>query len=524
MIEVQNVSKSHGRRVALSGVSLQIHPGQVTLLLGANGAGKSTLLRALLGIIDYEGRIRVAGLDPLRDGPKVRALIGYMPQTGGLHQELTVIETLRLFAALRQAPPDRCMHLLAEAGLSEHRDVRVGDLSGGMRQRLGFAVALLTDPPILVLDEPSASLDAQSREWLSHRLRVAASEGRVVLVSTHADQQVLSAGDRRLVLEDGRLVSSEGSESDATPAQQAAPAGKVVPLIKKELADAVSNKWLVGYAFLLGLLGLAAAMTGMEETAGLELQAFGRTTATLMNLCLLLAPLVAVLMGSAAIASERERGTLEHLLAQPLSRTKLLLAKHAALLVALVTATVVGFLPAGVLIVSAVGPQVLWHYLLFPLIASIVGIAMAGVGIAISVASRTAVQAQGIAVFAWFGFVLLYDLLLVATLAASGLPVQLLAAALVANPVDAARVLGTFALEPELYLLGPAGAYLTETMSRAGAAVLLSAALMVWSVGPLVLAVVRFRLPAPRHTSLRGTSVVATQTHSRTTTKEIPCP
>jgi ABC-type multidrug transport system ATPase subunit/ABC-type transport system involved in multi-copper enzyme maturation permease subunit len=524
MIEVLNVSKFHGHRRALSGVSLQINPGQVTLLLGANGAGKSTLLRALLGIVDYEGQIRVAGLDPLRDGPKVRALIGYMPQSGGLPPDLTVIETMRLFAALRQAPPDRCQQLLAEAGLSEHRDVRVGDLSGGMRQRLGFAVALLTDPPILVLDEPSASLDAHSREWLSYRLRLAAREGRVVLISTHADQEMLSAGDRRLILEDGRLVSSDGVEADVTTTPRAATPAKAAPLVRKELADAVGNRWLIGYAFLLGVLGLAAAATGMDETAGLALQAFGRTTATLMNLCLLLAPLVAVLMGSAAIAGERERGTLEHLLAQPLSRTQLLLAKYTALVVSLVAATVTGFVPAGILIVSAAGPGVIWHYLLFPLIASVVGIAMAGVGITISVASRTAVQAQGVAVFTWFGFVLLYDLVLVATLAASGLTVQLLAAALVANPVDAARVLGTLALEPDLYLLGPAGAYLTTTLSRSGTALLLSAALLAWAVCPLMLAVARFRLPAAHQTRLRRTSRVASQPRSRTTAKEIVCP
>ena len=108
------------------------------------------------------------------------------------------------------------------------------------------------------------------------------------------------------------------------------------------------------------------------------------------------------------------------------------------------------------------------HYLLFPAIASLAGAAMAGVGLLISVSSRSAVQAQGTAVFAWFGFVLLYDLLLIGSLAASGMPAEWLAGALVANPVDAARVLGVLALEPDLYLLGPAGAYIAARFSRAG--------------------------------------------------------
>ncbi len=146
MISIHGVSKFFGRRAALDGVSLTFEPGEVILLLGANGAGKSTLLRCLLGITDFEGTIRVNGLDPLKNGRDVRALIGYMPQAGGLHPDLTAEETLRFYAEIRQAPLARVPLLLREAGLADHAATRVGDLSGGMRQRLGFAVALLTDP------------------------------------------------------------------------------------------------------------------------------------------------------------------------------------------------------------------------------------------------------------------------------------------------------------------------------------------------------------------------------------------
>jgi Cu-processing system permease protein len=534
MIEIRDVSKRYGKRVALSAVSLTLHPGEVTLLLGANGAGKSTLLRALLGITDFDGQIRVNGLDPLRDGPSVRALIGYMPQTGGLHHDLTVEETMHLYAAIRRAPPERCAGLLEEAGLSGHASVSVGDLSGGLRQRLGFALALLTDPRILVLDEPSASLDAGSREWLAARLRAAADDGRVVLVSTHAGQELLAAGDRRIVLEDGKVIASNppddrqtASSMDARavarpavvrPAARTRPAS-VAPLVRKELTDALANRWLIGYAVVLGLLGLAAASAGIDSASGLALQAFGRTTATLMNLCLLLAPLVAVLMGAASIAGERERGTLEHLLAQPLTRTGLLLAKHAGLVISLTAATLAGFLPAGLLVVSEAGWRIVGHYLIFPGIAVLVGMAMAGVGMLISVSSRTAVQAQGAGVFTWFGFVLLYDLLLVGVLAVSGVRVELLAAALVANPVDAARVLGILALEPDLYLLGPAGAFLTAELSRSGAALVLGAALLVWAIAPLVAAVVRFQVPGTWRSRRRASTDVAGKQHSRALTR-----
>ena len=524
MIEIRNVSKRYGRREALAGLSLDLRPGEVTLLLGANGAGKSTLLRCLLGITSFEGSIRVAGMDPLGNGRAVRALIGYMPQSGGLHLDLTVRETIELYADIRKAPRARGLELLEDAGLSAHLETQVGELSGGMRQRLGFALALLTDPQVLVLDEPSASLDVAGRTWLVRRLRAVADQGRTVLVSTHAGHELLEAGDRRVILEDGRVVNAEtrparrgfseggGSAFGARASGLAAPhpkamagassvplrRGSTVPIIKTELRDALTNRWLIAYAVLLAALGVAATATGLDSSSGLAIQAFGRTTATLMNLCLLLAPLVAVLMGAASIAGEQERGTLEHLLAQPLTRTQLLLGKHAGLLVALTAATFFGFLPAGVLIAAAADPGMLGHYLLFPTIAALAGAAMAGIGVLISVTSRSAVQAQGTAVFAWFAFVLLYDLVLMGSLAVSGVAAEWLAVALVANPVDAARVLGVLALEPDLYLLGPAGAFLAARLSQSGAAALLLGALGLWTILPVAGAVARFSIPLRR--------------------------
>ena len=505
MIEIRNLTKRYGRREALADVSATLVPGEVTLLLGANGAGKSTLLRCLLGITGFEGSISINGLDPLTDGRAVRAAIGYMPQSGGLHADLTVRETMRFYAGIRGAQLDRGETLLKEAGMTPHLDARVGELSGGMRQRLGFALALLTDPQVLVLDEPSASLDVASRRWLASRLRAVADDGRIVLVSTHAGQELLDIGDCAVTLEEGRIANVTPRTPSPQPrvpaARSAWPSpvtGSIRPIITKELRDAFTSRWLIAYAVLLAALGLAATATGLDSTSGLAVQAFGRTTATLMNLCLLLAPLVAILMGAASIAGEQERGTLEHLLAQPVSRTGLLLAKHTGLLAALTAATIMGFLPAGVLIAAATSVGMIGHYLLFPAIAALAGAAMAGVGLLISVTSRSAVQAQGTAVFAWFAFVLLYDLVLMGSLAISGMPPEWLAAMLVANPVDAARVLGVLALEPDLYLLGPAGALLVARLSQGGAATLLLGALTVWTLLPVVVAINRFSNPLRR--------------------------
>jgi ABC-type multidrug transport system ATPase subunit len=504
MIEIQSVSKRYGNRLVLDDVSLVLRPGEVTLLLGANGAGKSTLLRCLLGLVEHDGMIRVNGLDPLRAGPAVRTLIGYMPQSGGLHPDLTVAETMAFYADVRRVTRDRIAPLLEEAGLACETATRVSDLSGGMRQRLGFAVALLADPPVLVLDEPSSSLDAASRRWLASRLRAMAAEGRTVLVSTHSGQQLFDAGDRHLTIEDGRVTETAPGAAGLTRGLKTGSSGMsgaVAPIIRKELRDALHNRWLMGFAGLLGVLGLAATASAYDSVSGLSLQAFGRTTATLMNLCLLLAPLVAVLMGAAAIAGEQDRGTLEHLLAQPLSRTRLLLAKHTALAIALTGATVAGFLPAGVLIAVASGFGMFGYYLLFPMLAVLAATALAGIGLLISVSSRSAVQAQGTAVIVWFTFALLYDLVLVGVLAMGGMPAEWLATTLVANPLDATRVLGVLALEPDLYLLGPAGALLTTRLTPIGAAALLVTAIACWAIAPVLLAAVKFSAPLRRKQS-----------------------
>jgi ABC-type uncharacterized transport system ATPase subunit/ABC-type transport system involved in multi-copper enzyme maturation permease subunit len=519
MIAIRGVSKSYGRRRALDDVSIVVPAGSITLLLGANGAGKSTLLRCVLGLVEFEGSIRVAGFDPVADGVRVRSLIGYMPQSGALHPDLTVAETVAFYADLRGVPRERGTALLEDARLTRDAITRVGDLSGGMRQRLCFAIALLSNPMILLLDEPAASLDAASREWLASRLRELAEEGRTILVSTHAGQELFGVAGKSIALEDGRVQGFRVGDLAADPASwpaagtsssdAAAPRNRLRPIVLKELRDAVHNRWLMGFAALLGVLGLAATATAYDGVTGFSLQLFGRTTATLMNLSLLLAPLVAVLMGASAIAGEQDRGTLEPLLAQPLTRTQLVLGKHLGLLAALAAAIVAGFLPAGVLIAARSGPAVLPYYLLFPALAVMAAAALAGIGLLISVASRSAVQAQGAAVVVWFSFGLLYDLLLVGSLAVAGPPVELLAAALAANPIDAARVVGVVALEPDLYLLGPAGAYLTARLTPGGTAAVLLAAIALWASLPVLAASLKFSLPLRRKGSHEANKVGA---------------
>lgn len=298
----------------------------------------------------------------------------------------------------------------------------------------------------------------------------------------------------------------------------------MIPVLVKELRDAVRSRWLLAYAGALGLLGLAAALVGLRGAPGLTLQAFGRTAATLTNLCLLLAPLVALAMGSLAIAGERDRGTLDHLLAQPLSRRELLWGKYLGLLAALLAATFAGFAPAALVLATGGGAGELVRLAPFPLLAGALVAPMLALGVAISVRCGSGIQALGVALAAWFLFVLLYDLLLIGALVSGGLGAGPLAALLVANPVDSARVLVILSLEPDLYLLGPAGALLVETLSATGTALVLCASLLLWTVAPLALATAAFRLrpqpeaqtQAPDHPPTWRRRIVKSTPRSRT--------
>ncbi len=207
MIRIENLTKRFGRVTALDHVHLEIASGETLLLLGANGAGKSTLLRCLLGILPYEGTIRIDGLDPLANGREVRRRIGYMPQSGGLYADLTIRETLRFFSELRGASYESARELLEEVRLGPALEARVSDLSGGMAQKLAFALALLGSPPVLLLDEPTASLDAASRERLLAKLAALKEAGTTMVLSTHSQRGHITMANRAVAVEEGRVVA-----------------------------------------------------------------------------------------------------------------------------------------------------------------------------------------------------------------------------------------------------------------------------------------------------------------------------
>ncbi len=215
MITIQSVTKRFGKSVAVDRVSLDLEQGGAVALWGTNGAGKTTLIRCVLGLVSYEGTIRVGGIDARRDGKRARRLIGYVPQELGFYDELHVDEAVAYFARLKGERRVDTRATLERVGLVGHEGKRIRDLSGGMKQRLALAIALLGDPPILMLDEVTASLDACGREEFVGLLRRLAKGGRTLLFASHRLEEVTTLAKRVVVLEKGRMTASVAGEDFA---------------------------------------------------------------------------------------------------------------------------------------------------------------------------------------------------------------------------------------------------------------------------------------------------------------------
>lgn len=207
VVDVKTVSRRFGDVQALAGVSLAVGEGEVLGLIGHNGAGKSTLIKLVLGLIaPDEGEIRVAG-GPVRGSAfrDVRRRIAYLPENVVFYDNLSGLETLEFFADLKGAPRASCGALLEEVGLGRAARRNVRGYSKGMRQRLGFAQALLGNPEILFLDEPTTGLDPEGiREFYEILARLKA-RGVTVILSSHNLAQIEERVDRLALLQGGRL-------------------------------------------------------------------------------------------------------------------------------------------------------------------------------------------------------------------------------------------------------------------------------------------------------------------------------
>lgn len=206
-IEIDHLRVVRGGRPVLLDLSVRIPAGQVVGLLGPSGSGKSTLIRAIVGVqLVRAGDVRVLG-EPA-GAPSLRRQVGYVTQSPSVYDDLTVRANVRYFASLLGAPPTAADEAIEAVDLVNHADVLVGELSGGQRSRVSLASALVGDPQLLVLDEPTVGLDPVLRRdlWeLFHRL---AAQGRSLLVSSHVMDEA-SRCDRLLLLREGQILADD---------------------------------------------------------------------------------------------------------------------------------------------------------------------------------------------------------------------------------------------------------------------------------------------------------------------------
>ena len=208
-IFVEHLTKSYGSIQALRNVSLTVPPGQIVGLVGPNGAGKTTLMKAVIGALTPDqGTVRVLGLNPLTDRWPLRVKLGYMPQEPALYDDLSALENIVFYAKLHQVPPprSRAQTLFTELDLIKRANSLVHTLSGGMQKRVSLACTLVHEPPLLILDEPTAALDPLLKRHLWARFKELVAGGRTLLISTHLIDEAMLC-DAVGLMQHGRLVA-----------------------------------------------------------------------------------------------------------------------------------------------------------------------------------------------------------------------------------------------------------------------------------------------------------------------------
>jgi ABC-2 type transport system ATP-binding protein len=207
-IELDELTKRFGDTVAVDHVSLTTEPGSIAAFLGPNGAGKTTTLRMLLGLVTPTSGTATIDGRAYRDLPRPRHTVGAVLESSNPYPGRTARQHLKIEALGADAPGERIGEMLRLVDLQGAANRRVGTFSLGMRQRLALATALLCDPKILILDEPTNGLDPEGVRWLRRLLRQLADQGRTILISSHILAEVAQTVDRVLIMNHGRLIAN----------------------------------------------------------------------------------------------------------------------------------------------------------------------------------------------------------------------------------------------------------------------------------------------------------------------------
>ena len=210
VIEVNNLTKIYEKIKAVNNVSFKIKQREIFGFLGPNGAGKTTTIKAILGLITINsGDIKINGLGILKDGKNVKKNIGYLPEKVAFYDNLTALQNLNFYAEMKNASRNQCKTLIDEFGLSEWTNKKVGKFSKGMIQRLGMARAILGNPSVLILDEPSGGLDPRGVVLIRDKIREMRDKGVTIFVSSHILSEIQEVCDRVGIIDKGVLVAKD---------------------------------------------------------------------------------------------------------------------------------------------------------------------------------------------------------------------------------------------------------------------------------------------------------------------------
>ena len=228
MLELRNIKKTYGNYHALNGLDLSIPKGSLFGLVGPNGAGKTTAIKIISGLLlPDSGEVVVDGIDALSGRDKVNEIIGYVPDSFGIYDNLTVSEYMEFFAAAYGMEGlkarKRCTNLLGQVGLEDKTDFHVNALSRGMQQRLCLARALIHDPDLLIMDEPTSGLDPRTRFEFKELIRDLHDAGKTILVSSHILSELSQICTDIGIMENGSMVLSGGMEDIMTRIESSNP-------------------------------------------------------------------------------------------------------------------------------------------------------------------------------------------------------------------------------------------------------------------------------------------------------------